>query len=119
MDDLHYHQQTREDGFEVNMIPAWRPDKAMAVENPENFIAYIEKLAAVADVNISKFNDLIDALQKRHDYFAANGCKLSDHGIEEFYATEYTDSQIEVIFEKAMAGQTSRFLVKIFFIKIF
>lgn len=106
VDDLHYHQQTREDGFEVKMIPAWRPDKAMAVENPANFIAYIEKLAAVADVNISKFNDLIDALQKRHDYFAANGCKLSDHGIEEFYATEYTDSQIEVIFEKVMAGQT-------------
>lgn len=44
VDDLHYHQQTREDGFEVKMIPAWRPDKAMAVENPTNFIAYIEKL---------------------------------------------------------------------------
>ena len=48
---------------------------------------------------------MVDALKKRHDFFAANGCKLSDHGIEEFYDEDYTDSQIETIFEKAMRGQ--------------
>jgi glucuronate isomerase len=87
------------------MIPAWRPDKAMAVDNTKNFSAYVNKLGEVAGVTITKFNDLIDALQKRHDFFAENGCKLSDHGIEEFYNEPYTDSQIETIFEKAMRCQ--------------
>jgi glucuronate isomerase len=105
IDDLHYHKQTRESGFEIRMIPAWRPDKAMAVDNTKNFSAYVNKLGEVAGVTITKFNDLIDALQKRHDFFAENGCKLSDHGIEEFYNEPYTDSQIETIFEKAMRCQ--------------
>ncbi len=48
---------------------------------------------------------MVDALQKRHDFFTENGCKLSDHGIEEFYDEPYTDSQIETIFAKAMRGQ--------------
>ncbi|HRN15963.1 MAG TPA: glucuronate isomerase [Xylanibacter oryzae] len=79
--------------------------KAMAVDNTKNFSEYVNKLGEVAGVTVSKFADMIDALQKRHDFFAANGCRLSDHGIEEFYDEEYTDSQIEIIFEKAMRCQ--------------
>jgi glucuronate isomerase len=62
-------------------------------------------LEEVSGVTITKFADMLDALQKRHDFFTENGCKLSDHGIEEFYDEEYTMSQIETIFEKAMRGQ--------------
>ena len=102
VDDLRYHKQTRESGFE--MIPAWRPDKAMNVEKPE-FAAYVKQLAEVADIEIKTFKDMVDALQRRHDFFHENGCRLSDHGIEEFYDEPYTDSQIEIIFEKAMRGQ--------------
>lgn len=105
VDDLRYHKQTRESGFEIKMLPAWRPDKAMAVENPKIFKAYIEKLAEVSGVTISTFNDVIDALQKRHDFFAENGCKLSDHGIEEFYAEDYTDAEINAIFDKVYSGK--------------
>ena len=105
IDDLRYHKQTRESGFEIKMIPAWRPDKAMAVDNAKNFAEYVTKLGEVAGVTISKFQDLVDALQKRHDFFNENGCRLSDHGIEEFYDEPYTDSQVETIFEKAMRGQ--------------
>ena len=86
------------------MIPAWRPDKAMNVEKPE-FAAYVKQLAEVADIEIKTFKDMVDALQRRHDFFHENGCRLSDHGIEEFYDEPYTDSQIEIIFEKAMRGQ--------------
>ena len=86
------------------MIPAWRPDKAMNIDAPE-FAVYVDQLAHVSGVEIRKFADMVDALQKRHDFFTANGCKLSDHGIEEFYDEEYTDSQIETIFEKALRGQ--------------
>ena len=105
IDDLRYHKQTRESGFEIKMIPAWRPDKAMAVDNAKNFADYVTRLGEVAGVTISKFQDLVDALQKRHDFFNENGCRLSDHGIEEFYDEPYTTSQIETIFEKAMRGQ--------------
>ena len=104
VDSLEWHKKTRESGFEIKMLPAWRPDKAMAVENAQAYKAYVEKLAEVSGVSISKFCDLIDALQKRHDFFAENGCKLSDHGIEEFYAEDYTDAEIDQIFGKVMAG---------------
>lgn len=104
VDTLEWHKKTRESGFEIKMIPAWRPDKAMAVENPQNFKTYIEKLSEVSGINISKFQDVIDALQKRHDFFAENGCKLSDHGIEEFYAEDYTDAEIDTIFNKVYGG---------------
>ena len=86
------------------MIPSWRPDKAMNIEKPE-FSDYVKQLAKVADMDISSFKDMVDALQKRHDFFHENGCRLSDHGIEEFYDEPYTDSQIETIFEKALRGQ--------------
>nr|MCR5434737.1 glucuronate isomerase [Bacteroidaceae bacterium] len=107
IDDLHNHIEYAKSKANDDpiMIPAWRPDKAMNIEKPE-FSKYVEQLGEVSGVTISKFADMVDALQKRHDFFAENGCKLSDHGIEEFYDEEYTDSEIETIFEKAMRGQT-------------
>lgn len=105
VDSLEYHKAVRDSGFEIKMLPTWRPDKAMAVEVPSEFRAYVEKLAEVSDVTISKFRDMIDALQKRHDFFEEMGCRLSDHGIEEFYAADYTDAEIEEIFNKVYGGK--------------
>lgn len=68
--------------------------------------AYIEKLAEVADVDIKDFASLNEALQKRHDFFDSMGCRLSDHGIEEFYDEPYTDAEIDAIMAKALAGTT-------------
>ena len=104
VDSLEYHITTRESGFEVRMLPTWRPDKAMAVEVAANFKAYMEKLSEVSGVTISCFNDMIDALQRRHDIFESQGCKLADHGIEEFYAEDYTDAEINAIFNKVYGG---------------
>lgn len=104
VDDLHWHKVTSDSGFEVKMIPAWRPDKAMNIEKPD-FSDYVAKLGEVSDMAINSFAQMVDALKKRHEFFEANGCKLSDHGIEEFYDEPYTDSQIEIIFEKSMRGQ--------------
>lgn len=106
IDSLEYHKIVRDSGAKTKMLPTWRPDKAMAVENPTDFRAYVEKLSAAADKNISSFNDFIDALQKRHDYFGSLGCKLSDHGIEEFYAEDYTDIEINNIFDKVYSGKS-------------
>ncbi|MDE6859512.1 MAG: glucuronate isomerase [Duncaniella sp.] len=105
VDSLEYHKQVRDSGFEIRMLPTWRPDKAMAVENPAEFRAYVEKLAEVSGVTINKFQDMVDALQKRHDFFEEMGCRLSDHGIEEFYAADYTDEEINDIFNKVYGGK--------------
>jgi len=88
----------------VKMLPTWRPDKAMAVEVPANFRTYIETLSQVSGVAISSYDDVIEALRKRHKFFAEQGCKLSDHGIEEFYAEDYTDAEIKAIFNKVYGG---------------
>lgn len=106
IDSLEYHIKTRNDNFAVKMLPTWRPDKAMAVENPAVFRTYIEQLAEVSGVSISGFDDMITALRKRQDFFEAQGCKLSDHGIEEFYAEDYTEAEIKSIFNKVYGGHT-------------
>ncbi len=104
IDSLEYHLALKKEGFEIKVLPTWRPDKAMAVEVPANFRAYVEKLSQASGISISKFTDLIAALRNRHDFFASVGCKLSDHGIEEFYAEDYSQSEIDAIFNKVYGG---------------
>lgn len=105
IDSLQYHLALKNEGFSIKVLPTWRPDKAMAVEIPDAFRGYVEKLSEVSGVAISNFSDLITALRKRHDFFASVGCKLSDHGIEEFYAEDYTQSEIDAIFNKVYGGK--------------
>ena len=104
-DDLRWHKQILDKPFGVKVIPAWRPDKAMAIENPEAYKEYIQKLSETADMEIRTYSDLIEALAKRHDFFESMGCRLSDHGLETFYAADYTDSEIEAIFAKVLSGK--------------
>lgn len=104
IDSLEHHISLQKEGFETKVLPTWRPDKAMAVENPTTYRAYVEKLSEVSGVSISTFSDLIQALQVRHDFFASVGCKLSDHGLEEFYAETYTQNKIDDLFNKVYGG---------------
>ncbi|WP_101688401.1 glucuronate isomerase [Dysgonomonas massiliensis] len=103
-DSLEYHIALKNEGFEIKVLPTWRPDKAMAIEDAASYRKYVEKLSEVSGVTISKFSDLLAALRKRHDFFAEVGCRLSDHGIEEFYAEDYSDAEIEAIFNKVYGG---------------
>ena len=105
VDSLEYHDVVAADPTsKTRMIPAWRPDAAMNIE-AATFKAYVDKLSEVSGVAISTFKDMIDALQKRHDFFASKGCKLSDHGIEEFYDEPYTVAEIDTILAKAISGK--------------
>ena len=103
-DDLRWHKMIAQKPFGVKVIPAWRPDRAMAIENPKNYKAYLKQLGEAADMEINSYADLCEALQKRHDYFAANGCKLSDHGLENFYSAPYKELEVELIFKKVLIG---------------
>ncbi len=105
-DSLEWHKVVKEDPTaKTRMLPTWRPDAGMNIE-AATWKAYIEKLAEVAGVEIKDFASLNEALQKRHDFFDSMGCRLSDHGIEEFYDEPYTDAEINAIMEKALAGTT-------------
>ena len=103
-DSLEYHKAIKDSGFETKVVPSWRPDRAMAVDNTTEYNAYIDKLAAAAEITISSFEDLLTALQKRHDFFAEIGCKASDHGLEQFFATEYTNEEAAEIFTQIRKG---------------
>ena len=81
------------------------PTRLWPLKYPPNSAHTSRSLAEVSGVEINKFNDMIDALQKRHDFFEEMGCRLSDHGIEEFYAEDYTDAEIEAIFDKVYGGK--------------
>lgn len=103
-DSLEYHQKMKNSNAALRMLPAWRPDKAMAIENTQTYNQYLTHLEQAAGMEIRNFNGLMDALQKRHDFFHEMGCRISDHGMETFYAEPYTDKEIETIFLKVRIG---------------
>ena len=104
-DSLEHHKRIRESGFSVKVLPTWRPDKAMAVDDVEHYHEYVDRLAQVAGMTIRSFDDLHEALRRRHRYFDELGCRLSDHGLEEFYAEPFTDRDMRHLFNKAYAGK--------------
>ena len=106
VDDLLFHKQLKDDGFEIPVLPAFRPDKAMAVEDVQAFNDYVKKVEAAADISVSSFNDYLSALKSRHDFFAAMGSRVSDHGLEEIYAEDYTDAEINSIFNKIRSNNS-------------
>ena len=106
LDDLLSHQKIKADGFSVKVLPSFRPDKAMNADNVPEFNSYIKKLAKISGQQITNFIQFLDALKGRHDFFAQNGCNVSDHGIEQLYCEEYTDAEIEDIFRKILVQET-------------
>ena len=104
VDNLEYHQQIKKDNWSTKVLPAFRPDKAMNVDDVNTFNNYLTGLEKAADVSISTYNDYLAALKKRHEYFVANNCSVSDHGLEEIYAEDYTATEVAGIFAKIRSG---------------
>jgi len=105
-DTLEHHAAIAADtAFPIKVLPAFRPDKAMAVDDPAAFNSWVERLAAASNVEIGDdFTRFMDALHSRHDFFHGMGCRLSDHGIETFYVEDYTASDISAIFRRVRSG---------------
>lgn len=103
-DSLIWHKKLSEDdSFDVQVLPAWRPDKAMNLEKP-TYLEYLDTLAQVSGVGIASFTDLCHALSLRMDFFASMGCCVSDHGLEYVMYAPASDQEIEEIFAKRLAG---------------
>ena len=105
VDSLEHHQKIKADNFGIQVLPAFRADKVLAIENPKVFIPYLQKLEQVSAISIGNFQQLLDALQQRHNFFHELGCRLSDHGLESKYAEDYTEEEIKTIFEKGLQKQ--------------
>ena len=103
-DSLEFHKKIADDGFEIKVLPTYRPDKSMAIDNPESYNIYLARLEETSGISITGFSDLLTALEKRHDYFHDLGCRLSDHGLETFYASDYSDREIDKIFNSVRSG---------------
>ncbi len=104
-DSLEHHKAIAADrSFKIKVLPTWRPDRGMAVESPQTFNAWVDKLAAAADVEVRDFDSYLAALRKRHEEFHRAGCRLSDHGLETAYADDYTDAEVRALFDKLRSG---------------
>lgn len=105
VDSLIWHEKIAADpAFDVQVLPAWRPDKAMNLEKPD-FLSYIAKLEEASGVAVKSFEGLKEALKKRLAYFAEHGCSVSDHALEYVMHVPASDEEIESIFAKRLNGE--------------
>lgn len=101
-DDLQFHQKLGDDQFEILVLPSFRPDKATEIEKGQLFVNWVQKLETVVGFSIKDYADFIKAIGLRHDFFHEMGGRISDHGHIKFYASTYTESEIESIFQKGL-----------------
>ena len=100
LDGLEYHQAYRKENNNLLLLPAFRPDKAYAVEDPKTYFEYLQALENISGIALNTFADLLAALDNRIDYFHRNHCRLSDHGLEFMPFAEGGGFNIEDIFQK-------------------
>ena len=106
-DTLEHHAQVKASGFGTQVLPTWRPDKALALDRPAFWNGWLDRLAAAANMRVQTWDDLLSALQKRHAFFAENGCRLSDYGLDTVYAEPYTEAEIRALFSRVRQGGTA------------
>ncbi|MFA9438187.1 glucuronate isomerase [Uliginosibacterium sp. sgz301328] len=105
VDDLAYHKAIVADSdFKVKVLPTFRPDKSFNIDRV-GFQDYIRRLAAVSGVAINSFPDLLKALDARLDYFAAHGCKLSDHAIDIAFFSQASEGELTATLAQAMSNE--------------
>lgn len=105
IDDLRHHRALAKSNLSTQVLPAFRPDKALAIGDAE-FLPWVERLAQTADVDIKNLETFLQALQSRHDFFHSLGCRLSDHGLNHCCATPCSERAAAAIFAKAREGQS-------------
>jgi len=105
VDSLEWHEKIAADKtFDVKVLPAWRPDKAMNIEKPD-YLEYIAKLGQAADIEIECINCLKNAISKRIDYFHEKGCSVSDHGLDFVMYYPADKKEVNAIFKKRLSGE--------------
>lgn len=105
-DSLEYHKKIGEQSAGIKVVPTFRPDPVLNIEDPVTFNAYVDKLEVASGKSIESLDQLYAALKSRHDDFEAVGCRASDHGQIYLYAEPYTEREVRSLFAKARMGIT-------------
>jgi glucuronate isomerase len=103
-DNLEHHLILK-DTFKIKVLPTFRPDNVIKTKDPEKFKAYLNRLELSCGIEISSYDNLIEALDKRHGFFHEMGCRLSDHGLDRFYFSSFTTKETNSIFKKLLKGE--------------
>ncbi len=106
-EDLAYHKAIADSGLKTKVWPTFRPDKALTVHAPEQFNPWVDKLAAISNIEIASLQNLLDALKQRHDFFHSMGGRLSDHGLNQCFASFCSAPTVAAIFDRARAGKAA------------
>jgi glucuronate isomerase len=101
----HHHALAQREHPDTRVVPTWRPDAALAIEDMDAFNAWLDRLEAASGVSIANFNQFLDALDRRHAEFQAAGCRASDHGLEQIYAEPSSDADVANTFAKLRAKE--------------
>ncbi|MRX38546.1 glucuronate isomerase [Flavobacterium sp. LC2016-23] len=104
IDNLEHHQKIAQNPFGTKVSTAFRPDKAILISN-DGYNGYLDTLGDVSGIAIHTYSDLCNALKNRIEFFAQNGCKLSDHGLDQIYFENFTESEVNTIFKKKRENQ--------------
>jgi len=105
LDNLEFHQQIKASGIDLVVLPAFRPDKAMNADDVASLNQYVDQLATIVEKPITNYQEYLAALKSRHDFFVENGASVSDHGLEQIYAEDYTEEEVAQIFLKIRKGE--------------
>ncbi|HEU0119191.1 MAG TPA: glucuronate isomerase [Bryobacteraceae bacterium] len=106
-DSLDEHKQIAASGLRTKVLPAYRPDKALAVHDPAAFNAWIERLQSASGLAVTSFSTFLDALANRHEFFHSMGSRLSDHGLNTAFSEPCTHEDAASIFDRAHNGQAA------------
>ncbi|MDQ2798516.1 MAG: glucuronate isomerase, partial [Armatimonadota bacterium] len=105
--DLAWHTKIALSDCATRVYPTFRPDKTLAVDRPDAFNAWVDRLAEVSDTEIRRLPQLLEALEQRHDTFHEAGCRLSDHGLPHCYADFPSEVTASAIFDCVRSGHAA------------
>lgn len=105
VDSLKHHKKIKDDGFEVKVLPTFRPDKCMAVTDSKFYMKYIRLLENASGIEIKSFSSLINAIESRHAFFHKMGCRSADHGVKWLNADDYSEAEINNLLTKVLSGK--------------
>ena len=104
-DDLSPHREVKEESFGIQMLPTWRPDALLKIDDPDAFMKYLGKLGLMEDQEITSFKEYLDVIKKRHDHFHQMGCKVADHGLDRFVYSDFTIQAMSNVFDRICQGK--------------
>ncbi len=106
-DRLIHHQAIRDSGWRGRIIPTFRPDAVIAIDQAD-WARNIDLLSDVSGIAIGDYDSYIQALEQRRGHFKAMGATATDHAALIAYTAALRPAEAEAIFQRALQGEATR-----------